>query len=173
MHDTIPSPTGTTRLDRRADRWLFVRARLKPGKTIDEARANLTLLMSRLEAANPITNKARRLSLKATNDVHLHPTADPILVPIAAGLMTVVGLVLLIACANVASMLLARASGRQKEIGIRLAIGASRSRLVRQLVTEALLISLLGAIGGTLLAWWMTSAVATPNAENTGDVGNT
>ena len=160
VHDTIPSPTGTTRLDRRADRWLFMRARLKPGKSIDEARANLTLIMSRLEAANPITNKARRLSLKATNDVHLHPTADPILVPIAAGLMTVVGLVLLIACANVASMLLARASGRQKEIGIRLAIGASRSRLVRQLVTEALLISLLGAIGGTLLAWWMTSAVA-------------
>jgi macrolide transport system ATP-binding/permease protein len=160
MHDTVPSLAGTTRLDRRADRWLFVRARLKPGRTIDEARANLTLLMSRLEAANPITNKARRLSLKATSDVHLHPTADPILVPIAAGLMTVVGLVLLIACANVTSMLLARASGRQKEIGIRLAIGASRGRLVRQLVTEALLISLLGAIGGTLLAWWMTSAVA-------------
>jgi predicted permease len=160
MHDTIPSPTGTTRLDRRADRWLFVRARLKPGKTIDEARANLTLLMSRLEAANPITNKARRLSLRATSDVHLHPIADPILVPIAAGLMTVVGLVLLIACANVASMLLARASGRQKEIGIRLAIGASRGRLVRQLVTEALLLSVLGAIGGTLLAWWMTTVVA-------------
>jgi predicted permease len=160
MKDTIPSPTGTTRLDRRAERWMFIRARLKPGKTIDEARANLALLMSRLETANPITNKERRLSLRATNDVHLHPTADPILVPIAAGLMTVVGLVLLIACANVASMLLARASGRQKEIGIRLAIGASRGRLVRQLVTEAFLISLLGAIGGTLLAWWITSVVA-------------
>src|SRR6185295_2716912 len=145
MHDAIPSPTGTTRLDRRADRWLFMHARLKPGKTIDEARANLTLLMSRIDAANPITNKDRRVSLKATNDVHFHPSADGIIVPIAAGMMTVVGLVLLIACANVASMLLARASGRQKEIGIRLAIGASRARLVQQLVTEAIVLSMLGA----------------------------
>jgi macrolide transport system ATP-binding/permease protein len=160
MHDTVPSPTGTTRLDRRADRWLFIRSRLKPGTTIDKARANLTLLMSRLDAANPITNKDRRLTLKATNDVHFHPIADPIVVPIAAGLMIVVGLVLLIACANVASMLLARASGRQREIGIRLAIGASRGRLVRQLITEAVVMSLLGAIGGTLLAWWFTSLVA-------------
>ena len=88
MHDAVPSPTGTTRLDRRADRWLFMRARLKPGKTIDEARANLTLLMSRLEPANPMTNKGRRLSLKPTSDVHFHPVADPIVLPIAAGLMT-------------------------------------------------------------------------------------
>ena len=160
MQDTVPSPTGTTRLDRRADRWLFIRARLAPGSTIDGARANLALLMSRLEAANPVTNKGRRLTLKPTRDVHFHPVFDPIVVPIAAGLMTLVGLVLLIACANVASMLLARASSRQKEIGIRLAIGASRGRLVRQLVTESLLISALGAIGGTLLAWWLTSAVA-------------
>jgi predicted permease len=160
MHDTIPSPTGTTRLDRRADRWMFMRARLKPGRSIDDARANLAVLMSRIERANPVTNTGRRLSLKPTSEVHLHPSADPVVVPIAAGLMTVVALVLLIACANVASMLLARASSRQKEIGIRLAIGASRGRLVRQLVTEALVIALLGAIGGTLLALWLTSAVA-------------
>jgi predicted permease len=160
MHDTVPSPTGTTRLDRRADRWLFMRGRLKPGLSLEQARANVTLLMSRLEAANPITNKGRRSTLRSTNDVHFHPAADPIVVPIAAGLMTVVGLVLLIACANVASMLLARASSRQKEIGIRLAIGASRARLVRQLITESVLISLFGAVGGVLLALWLTSVVA-------------
>ncbi len=160
MKDTIPSPTGTTRLDRRADRWLFIRARLGPGKTIDDARANLTLLMSRLAAANPITNRDRRLTLKATNDVHFHPSQDRLLVLVAAALMIVVGLVLLVACANVASMLLARASGRQKEIGIRLAIGASRGRLVRQLVTEAAVMSLVGAVGGVLLAWWATRMIA-------------
>ena len=160
MHDTIPSPTGTTRLDRRADRWLFVRGRLKPRMTIAQARAQLDVLMSRIDVENPATNKGRRLSVRATNDVHFHPAADPIVVSIAAALMTVVGLVLLIACANVASMLLARASSRQKEIGIRLAIGASRGRLVRQLLTEAIVLSFAGAVAALLLAWWVASIVA-------------
>ena len=160
MHDVVPSPTGTTRLERRGDRWMFLRARLKPGKTLEEANANLTLLMSRLEQSNPPTNKDRRVSLKATNDVHFHPAADSTVLPLAAGLFTVVGLVLLIACANVASMLLARASGRQKEIAIRLAIGAGRGRLVRQLLTEAVVMSMIGAVVGTLLAWWVTSMAA-------------
>ena len=160
MHDAVPSPTGTTRLERRGDRWMFLRARLKPGRSLDEAQANLTLLMSRLEQANPLTNKARRLTLKATNDVHFHPAADATVLPLAAGLFMVVGLVLLIACANVASMLLARASGRQKEIAIRLAIGAGRGRLARQLLTEAVVMSMLGAVVGTLLAWWATSMAA-------------
>ncbi len=160
MHDTVPSPIGANRLERRGDRWLFLRGRLKPGRTIAEADANLSLLMSRLAEANPQTNKDRRLTLRATSDVHFHPAADPAILPIATGLMVVVGLVLLIACANVASMLLARASGRQKEIGIRLAIGASRGRLVRQLVTESIVMSLVGAVAGVLLAWWVTSIVA-------------
>jgi predicted permease len=160
MHDAMPSPTGTTRLDRRADRWLFMRGRLKPGATIEQARANLAVLAARLAADNPATNKERRIALKPTSDVHFHPALDPVVVPIAAALMAVVGLVLLIACANVASMLLARASSRHKEIGIRLAIGASRGRLMRQLVTEAVVLSSLGAAGGTLLAWWITSVVA-------------
>jgi hypothetical protein len=159
MHDVVPSPTGTNRLERRGDRWLFIRGRLKEGKTVEEARANLQLLMSRLAAEHPLTNKDRVAEVRSTNDVHLHPAADAVIVPVAAGVMVVVALVLLIACANVASMPLARASGRQPRSAL-VAMGASRARLVRQLVTEALVMSLIGAAAGTLLAWWATSAAA-------------
>src|SRR6185312_14846981 len=86
--------------------------------------------------------------------------ADRMLRPIALGLMFVVGLVLLVACANVASMLLARASGRQKEIGIRLAIGASRRRLIQQLLAESVVMSAFGAAAGVGLAWMMTRVAA-------------
>ncbi len=160
IHDALPSPTGTTRLDRRGDRWLFMKGRLKAGATPEQARANLDVLMARLEAANPLTNKNRRIIVMAAGDVRFHPAVDATVVPIAAGFMIAVSLVLLIACANVASMLLARASGRQREIGIRLAIGASHGRLVRQLVTESLVISAIGGAGGVLLAWWVTRVVS-------------
>jgi macrolide transport system ATP-binding/permease protein len=163
MHETVPSPIGKTRLERRGDRWLFLRGRLKPGATFQQARANLDLLMPALAAEYPATDGNRSLTVRSTNDVHFHPAADSTLLWITTGVMTVVGLVLLIACANVASMLLARASGRQKEIAIRLAIGASRGRLVRQLVTEAIVMSLLGGIAGVMLTYWLTSIVGSLN----------
>jgi macrolide transport system ATP-binding/permease protein len=153
---TVPSPTGNTRLERRGTRWMFVKGRLKPEATDAAAAANLNLIGKRLQTTYEPTNKTFEVSTLPTRDVHIHPVADRMLRPIGLGLMLVVGLVLVIACANVASMLLARASGRQKEIGIRLAIGASRGRLIQQLLSESIVMSLLGAAGGVALAWVLT-----------------
>jgi predicted permease len=153
IQDSVPSPTGTTRLDRRGQRWFFAKGRLKPGVIVEQAAANMRLISAQLASSHIQTNRDRKVSIVRTRDVHIHPEADRMLRPIASGLMVVVGLVLLIACANVASMLLARASGRQKEIGIRLAIGANRWRIVRQLLTESLVMAALGSLGGLTLAW--------------------
>jgi len=147
----VPSPTGNTRLERRGTRWMFLKGRLKDGETIAQAQADLQVVAGQLTTAYPATNKDRKVAVLPR--VHIHPDADRTLLPIAIGLMVVVGLVLLVACANVASMLLARAAGRQKEIGIRLAIGASRGRLTAQLLTESLVMALLGAAVGIGLAW--------------------
>jgi predicted permease len=152
----VPSPTGNTRLERRGMRWMFVKGRLKPGVTVEQAAANMRLVGRQLQTAYMTTNKDRDLATVATKDVKIHPIADRALLPIAIGLMVVVGLVLLIACANVASMLLARASGRQKEIGIRLAIGASRGRIIQQLLSESAVMALVGAAAGVALAWVLT-----------------
>jgi macrolide transport system ATP-binding/permease protein len=160
IQDVVPGP-GTTRLDRRGQRWLFVKGRLLDGVSAGEARANLELVWSQLVAAHPQTNKDRALSVVPTHDVRLHPEADRALLPAGVGLMVAFGLVLVIACANVASMLLARAASRQREISIRLALGAGRGRLIRQLLTESVLLSTLGALAGLALAWWLTRLVTT------------
>jgi predicted permease len=156
---TVPSPTGNTRLERRGQRWMFIKGRLKAGVTTEGAAANLRLIGKQLQTEFTQTNKDFEVSVLATNSVHIHPVADRALVPVAAALMLVVGLVLLIACANVASMLLARASGRQKEIGIRLAIGASRSRIVQQLLSETLVLAVLGGVAALALAWGLMRLV--------------
>jgi predicted permease len=142
-------------LRNRGSRWLMMKGRLRPGVTPDQAQAGLDVLAGQLAAAYPETNAdpLRRFPVIPTNDVRLHPMVDRALVPVAALLMTVVGLLLLIVCTNLANLLLARALSRRKEVAVRLAIGAGRWRLIRQLLTESVLLAVLGGALGLLVAW--------------------
>jgi predicted permease len=146
-------------LTRRGSRWLRIIGRLKPDVSIEQAQAAMTTAAAQLEQAYPDTNRDTLATVFPVSKVD--PRAYTQLISVAGLLLAVVGIVLLIACANVANLLLARASGRRKEIAVRLALGASRSRLVRQLLTESVLLSLAGGVGGLLLALWTNDLLKT------------
>ena len=171
INSNVPSPTGKTRIERRGSRWLFVKGRLKAGVSAADARAQIPVLGSQLANAYPETNRIFRMAAFPTNDVRLlvPQSAGPISMG-SAGVMTVVGLVLLIACANVAGMLLARASARRREISVRLAVGASRGQLVRQMLIEGLVIGLSGALVAVGVAWALLQAVRAIDLPIPGDL---
>ena len=146
---------GPDPLAQRGSRSMFIKARLKEGVTVEQANQAMAALSQRLAEAYPESNEHRIMSALASGKVALHPYVDRMLKPVAALLLVVVGVVLLIACANLASFLLARAEDRRKEIAIRLALGAGRGALVRQLLVETTLLAVLGGAAGILLANWI------------------
>ena len=143
-------------IDRRGDHWLPAIGRLKPGVTREQAQADLNTVLTNIGRAYPDTDAGRREQLISLSDsVEGNVTGE--LWALCAAVLAV----LLIACLNLAGLLLARGARRQREIALRAAIGARRTRLLRQGLTESLLIATFGAAGGVLLSWLLLTALRT------------
>jgi len=139
--------------DRRA---LFVNVggRLSAGVSMEEAGAQMKTIATALEAEYPEPNKGRSIELRNLSEATVFPGMRDGLVVGSAVLMVVVGLVLLVACFNVANLMMAKATARRKEIAVRLSLGSSRGRLIRQLLTESIFLGLLGGTVGLVVAYW-------------------
>ncbi len=149
MHDAVWSRPG--RLEDRSTQWLFAKGRLAPKVTVEQAEAQLSVVARVLATNYPDSNQQRGVAVLPSSAVAIFPSLDGPLFGLAGLLMILVGLVLLIACANIANLLLSRALERRREIAIRLALGSSRWHLIRQLVLDGIVLAMIGGAGALLL----------------------
>jgi predicted permease len=148
---------GGYKLEDRGARWIEAYARLKPGVTREQAQQETSAVAKRLEADYPDTNRGRSMQLWPLWQTPFNNAST--LLPTLEIMLAVVFCVLLIACANVGNLLLVRSFARRHEMTVRLAIGASRGRLLKQLLTEGVILSAFGAVGGLLVAHWCRHAL--------------
>ena len=137
-------------------RWMLCLARLKPGITRDAAQAHMAALAQRLETAYPVFDKNWSVNVETLRDSMVRQVKASLLI-----LRGAVGLLLAVACANVANLQLARYAARGRELAVRMSVGAGRARVVRQLLTESVLLGLIGGAGGVLAAWWAVKGLVT------------
>jgi putative ABC transport system permease protein len=149
----FPASTFSETEERSAHNYLVV-GRLKPDVTLEQAQAQMTSIGVRLEQQYPASNKGKNVAVTRMRDDMVSNVQLTLYLLLGA-----VALVLLIACANVANLLLAKATTRTREIAIRAAVGASRGRIVRQLITESLLLSIVAGLAGLILAVWGSAAL--------------
>jgi predicted permease len=150
MVHRLAGESAPNQLERRTDRAMFVHGRLRPGVRLEQAAAEARVISRQLAQTYPDTN--RTCTLVADTEVGGRTAQDPLDVSLVVGLMSLSGVVLLIACANVMNLMLSRGRARSREIAVRMAIGASRSRLIRQFLTESLIVASAGGLLGLLLA---------------------
>jgi predicted permease len=148
---------GGYKLEDRGARWIEAYVRLKPGVNLRQAQEEISAVAARLESAYPDTNRGRGIKLWALWQTPFNNAGT--LLPTLEIMLVVVVFVLLIACANVGNLLLVRSFARRHEMTVRMAIGAGCGRLVKQLVTEGLVLSAFGAVGGLLVAHWCRHAL--------------
>jgi macrolide transport system ATP-binding/permease protein len=153
-----PHAPNNDPLNDRTSRSFDVMARLKAGVSFNQAQTAMNVVASRLAQNYPETNANFRIALYAAGNGR--PIFRNLLKPVTQILLSIVGLVLLIACANVGNLLLSRAVGRRKELAIRLTLGATRMRLIRQLLMESLLLSCAGGMVGLILNFWLINSLA-------------
>ena len=148
---------GGDRMQQRGNGWMQSLVRLKPGVSEEQAQAEAAAIMAQLEREHPQFNEGRRLRILHTWEAPFG--AGTVLTPLLAVLSVLVALVLVIACANVANLLLSKAVSRRREVAVRLSLGASRMRLVRQLLTESLMLAFIAGLGGVVMAYWTMDVI--------------
>jgi predicted permease len=151
---------GSHTLTTRDDNSLIVLAQPKPGVDREQVRAAMQVVAERLDREYPTTNKETKIEIYPERLARPQASAATINVIAAAIFISMVGLALLVTCVNVANLILVRASGRARELAIRVSLGAGRGRIVRQLITESLLLSLFGGVIGGVLGFWLSRAIS-------------